>query len=269
MSAEQPLDAPGAGVAPAGQESVPPRGGTLASGPWTGIFSALLGGAVVWWLVQAYDPVFGLPEEMSQLNMYSPAEKLRERDAAQKVADLHNAMAALGLFGMLVGGALALGEGVARRSLKTALAGTVLCASVGALFGSLAGLLGHFAYLYYLPVQDVSDLAKTIRVQVVMLGVLGGGAGLGLGMLGASRRSVLTCLPAGVLGGVLAGMLYPFLTANFLPVAFTELVIPRGAGNRLLWIGLTAGLLGLTIPGLSLRRGPRKSPAPPDPQTAV
>jgi hypothetical protein len=73
----------------------------------------------------------------------------------------------------------------------------------------------------------------------------------------------------GLLAGLLAAMVFPILAASLvtlaaefgaaglMPDANTELIIPKGAVIRLLWLGLTAGLLGLTIPGLAAKRAPR------------
>jgi hypothetical protein len=49
----------------------------------------------------------------------------------------------------------------------------------------------------------------------------------------------------GLLAGALAAMLHTFLAAWLFPAVITEVVIPSGDANRLAWLSLGSGLVGL------------------------
>ena len=94
-----------------------------------------------------------------------------------------------------------------------------------------------------------------------MLATLGGGVGLGLGALLARRlAAAIQCLVAGLLAGGLAGMAYPMIAAFFMPGVITDPVVPLFGAERLLWIGLFTGLVGLTVAAIARKRDrkPRK-----------
>jgi hypothetical protein len=129
----------------------------------------------------------------------------------------------------------------------------LLAVPIGALGGCVAGLAGSLAR-ETLEVGALADLAEIVQVQAVMLGVFGAGVGLALGLLGRSGRTVFAAGFAGMLAGMLAGVLYPFAVSLILPTASTDFLIPAGAWDRLLWVALSAGLLGLIVPGMALPR---------------
>jgi hypothetical protein len=62
--------------------------GALAIGPFTGALFALAGGAVVWGLVQAVDPVFTLPKELA--NLPAPVHLLNAQAESGKRANLYS-----------------------------------------------------------------------------------------------------------------------------------------------------------------------------------
>jgi hypothetical protein len=169
----------------------------------------------------------------------------------------NNATLFVTILGVIVGGGLAASEAVARRLGWFILAAVLAGAAVGALFGFLAGLAGNMAFDLHQPIGSLSPLAKTIRSQTAMLGILGVGIGLSMGLLSGCRRTVLTCGVGGLLAGVLAGIVYPMLAAVCLPTVATELVVPSHRAGRLLWIGVMTGLLGVAIPGVARQRPKR------------
>jgi hypothetical protein len=254
MSEEKPLDGPDAADSHAGREHAEAPREALAIGPWRGLLFACVGGLLTWGFLQTAFPVFRLPPELAAVTTMSPPDKQKEQSEASARNHQYNTIFVLGLLGALVAGSLAVGEGLARRSFGTILVGGAGCALAAAIFGCLAGFLGHFSYLKLQPVADLSPLAKTIRMQAIMLGALGGGVGLALGPLSKRWTTFVVCLIAGILAGALAGMLYPMLAARFLPVAITEIDVPLDFQTRLLWVGLPAVLLGLSIPR-SARKG--------------
>jgi hypothetical protein len=208
----------------------------------------LLGGLLAWLAIEASHPLFAIPEELV-------AGKMNIPDALQRPVNRDNTMSVLAIVGGAAAAALSVGEGLYRGSWRTALAGGAACAVLGAAAGCLAGYLGFTALEHFQPRPDLTELAKTLRVQGTMLATLGGGVGLGLGAL-LARRLVATmqCLVAGLLAGALAGMAYPMICAAFMPAVITEAVVPIFGANRLLWIGLFTGLVGVTIPAIARKR---------------
>ncbi len=229
----------------------------LAAGPLAGLLVALAAGAVCWVLLETAFPVFTVSEDLIP-GAFPSDEEMLAFEVALGEAVFRNAILFVGIFGAVVGGGLAVGEGVAQRSrrivLKAALAGT----AVAAVFGCLAALTGHVAFDYHYPIEGLSPLAKTIRTQAAMLATLGAGIGLAVGIFSGGRRIGFTCVVGGLLAGVLAGMVYPMVTAVCFPGIATELVVPYGTVDRFLWIGVMTGLAGVIIPGVGRRRPPRK-----------
>jgi hypothetical protein len=226
----------------------PPR----SAGPFVSLLIALLAGGIAWTIVLAADPVFLIPEELRELPTPVPPELAVQQEAAAHKAALHNAMLILGVLGASVGGGLACGEGLVRRSSRRAAIGALVGAAAGAILGVLGAWLGQVVMSKYGLVDAGTGLDRTIRVQAAMLASLGLGVGLGLGLTSGQLRRLFSACLAGVLGGGLAALLYPIAAAVLLPNAQTESLIPGGPINRLLWIAAATGLLGLTIGGMRL-----------------
>lgn len=238
--------------------------GQLASGTVTGAIFAAFGALLAWGLLIALYPVFEVPSELfvDQPN----AAQAAALQAAQDKISLRNSVFVLGLFGALLAGAMAVGEGWARRSGKMALAGFLGCGLAGALFGGFAAWAGESVCHYArLPGQPTIDLEGTVVVQMTMFAVLGGGVGLALGCLTRHVGSTFSRLLGGVLAGVFAGMVYPIAAAYLLPTAQTEQIIPRGNAATLLWFGTAAIFLGLVVPEMKIRRTPAKAKPEPEP----
>ena len=96
----------------------------------------------------------------------------------------------------------------------------------------------------------VSPLVKVMIVQGAGLGVLGLGIGLAMALPLFPPRPLATCVTGGLLGGLLAALVFPLAIGFLLPNANTEELMPEAAVGRLLWIGLFAGFLGITLTGL-------------------
>jgi hypothetical protein len=226
-------------------------------GPLVALPFLLMAGLATFLIVQAVHPVFWTTEGMDEYG-FLPLD-------VQWRLDRNNAMLVLGLLGGLAGAAMAVAEGLSRRSWKTALAAGIGCATVGALFGGLAGYVGHRGFEFYKPNAEVTDLTKAICVYGMMLATLGGGVGLGAGaFLARDLRTTLRCILGGLLAGVLASVTYLLVVAMFLPNALTTVLLPLEAGERLLWIGLITSLLALILPAVA-----RGGPANPKADTAA
>jgi len=163
-------------------------------------------------------------------------------------------MVALSWLGGLIAGAIAIGEAFARRSPRAVL----LAVPLAAAGGCAAGWIGSLAYEAF-GIGPLASLGDTVKAQAPMLGLLGAGVGLALGGSHLSLRGGLALSGAGLLAGLLASLVYPVAVSVLLPTASTDSLIPQGAVNRLVWIGIAAGLLGATVAGAAR---PRQSRTP-------
>jgi hypothetical protein len=222
-----------------------------------GILCAVLGAALTWAVLAACFPVFRIPHEFDNMPS-TPPPPIFARFLVAKAATLgYNTMLALGVLGAAVAGLMAIGEGIARRSLAAMLGAGAVCALAGAEAGCLAGFAGHLIRQARVSGAESMPLDTAILIHAVALVILGGGIGVGLGaMAGRSVLAAATGLLAGMLAGAAAGALYPFvaaaLTAYLGLHGCTDLVVPRETAQQWLWLGFFAVLVGLTIPGLKL-----------------
>lgn len=250
MSTEQSFNASSAGQAQTDPHVVCADRGKLTVNPLVGAILALAAGIAAWALIGAVAPVI---PRVSWPTMPS-GELAAKLNAEQQRIDCYNGIIGFGLFGAILGGAMAVGEGLARRSLRTALGGGLLLAVVGAAFGGLAGVVGHVVRNACGLDKAVVPLGNSLCLYVASLATLGGGIGLGLGLLTRRVCQIATHLFTGILAGGLAGVLYPVLLSYCLPSVGAAAVIPAAGGGRLLWAALASGLIGLLIPGTALRR---------------
>jgi hypothetical protein len=211
-----------------------------------------LAGLLALLLVQAVHPVFWTTEGVDDVGLL-PAN-------VQWKLDLKNAMFVTALLGGLTAAGLAVSQLADRGSWLAALAAAGSCACLAALFGGLAGGLGHFVFEHYKSSARITDLDKALRFQGALLAMLGGGIGLAAGVaIWRSTRAAVRCLIGGLLAGVLAGIAYPAAVAVLMPSAMTTVLIPLGIGERLLWLGLFTGLVGTIIPTVAATPAARRS----------
>jgi hypothetical protein len=236
----------------------------LAAGPVLGVFAALIGGILTWGVWQTCFPLFTIPEELLWKGpLPEPPEVVEAVTAAGIKAETYNVTTLLGVLGGVLGVSLAIAEALKRRSLRTGLAGPCLGVLFGAGLGALGGWLGCATFWKVYPSPDISPLAKTMLVQGIILGTLGGAAGLVLGILSRRGATLIKCLIGGIVAGGLVAILYPFLAAWLLPMMRTEVILPEEPLERLVWTGVTVGMLGLVIPGLGRDAKPRRARAEP------
>jgi hypothetical protein len=229
----------------------------LSASPLNAALFALAGGAIAWIVLQVCHPMFGNPAELLDTAKQGRtfAEQQSALAAAIPKANRYDAMLALAVVGALVGGGLGMAELVAHRSRKPVIIiATVVATFIGASAGVVGGLLGDLLYVSIKPAMEPLSLSGTVQIQLVTLGVLGAGIGLGLGAATGRILAAGYCLFVGLLAGLGAGLLYPVILAFVLPGVQTQLAVPYTGSSRLLWIALIAGLLGLIVPGTATRR---------------
>ncbi len=240
------------------------RDGHLAGSRLMLLLSALVGGALTWFLLQNSYPMFDIPEELLERTKGARETLPPELQAAFKEAyqrvDSNHAIVVSGILRALLASLLAVGEGIARRSLRTAVSGAVLGILVGGILGGLAGLAGFLLDNYLESFPGLSKLARTLCVQGVLLGGLGAAVGLAFGALTRRTSATLTCLAYGLLGGGLAALIWPVCAALVLPTMDPDCTIPSQGSVRLLWIAVVSVAFGLLIPEALRPRVPRRAP---------
>ncbi|MHB8862500.1 MAG: hypothetical protein ACYC6N_08855 [Pirellulaceae bacterium] len=225
------------------------------------LLSALVAGALIWLLLHGTYPMFSIPEELVAQTIGSlgtlPPALAAAIEEAYRMMNLKHAVVVFGIFGAVLASLLAVGGGIARRSLATVLAGIVLGVVVGGGVGSLAGYLGFVVEDIVKPNEEVSTLIRNVSVQGVILMVLGAGVGLTFGLLTRRLPAALSCLAYGLVGGGLVAMIFPLAVALAVPNLEPEATIPSHETVRFVWIMLVSGTLGLLIPEALRPRVPR------------
>ena len=77
---------------------------------------------------------------------------------------------------------------------------------------------------------------------------VGLGVGLGLGLATRRPGDIIKAALGGLAAATLAAVLYPVLVSLVLPEASTDALLPEERVNRLLWLGVLSGLVGVVIP---------------------
>lgn len=237
---------------PASSPPLRVRAFSLVLGPGAGLVISVLVGLALGGILHALLPVFQLPERLQNLSGNLPNELLMELKREMSRVDFRNAAFALALWGGGLAWALTTTELCLRRQRGRAVWGGLLAGLVAALVA--AGGMALAAALQDSLAMPDSRLVKSTLVQGTLFGIAGLGIGLGLALPLRPRKLLLSCLIGGLLGGMVAGALFPILASVALPNLNTDFLMPDEALGRLLWTVLAAGFIGVTITGLSKER---------------
>lgn len=217
---------------------------------FAGVLAGLLSWPLLLWAHERF-PVPAIPDSMVSLPDDSPEVRSAMR-SAQQTADFRNAALGFGLLGAALGGML--GGGAALRSALAAARGIVAGILIGGVLGACSGL----ARVFVQSQLDRTHLDLTVRSTLsyaVGLALIGLGAGLAVGLARLSRSAAARCGLAGAFGGLIAGALYPFLTAVVFPLEHANQPLPTGTLNPLLFAGLVSLLIGAAV-GRALDQSP-------------
>ena len=220
--------------------------------------AAVLGGALAWGLILATFPLRDIPEHLRGLTPASPQE-LQEERHREVISNIRfHGLVAFAALGGLAALTFTLAEGLAARRAGAGAACAVLGLLIGAAAGWVGGMLGwsiREAVVEVLPAMGV-----TVVSQVVGLGLVGLGIGLSAGLVHRRGAVMVNSIFGGLLGGALAGLLYPILTSFLLPRVNTEVLVPIETSGRLAWILIACILIALAASGLGTK-GPRATRA--------
>ena len=195
-----------------------------------------------------------IPEDVQKISTYASAKENARLQQALDKASQRITLVMLGSMGGLLGLALGAAGGLRYRSLKRAVMGAVAGACMGALGAVLGGLLANLSGALVKSAGETDSLLATSVTQMTVLGLLGAGIGIGMGAAVASKPSLGESTLFGFLAGVLAGLLFPITTAVAFPMAVTDDLVPLDPIAQLVWVLLTALLLGLLLPMAGSKR---------------
>jgi hypothetical protein len=223
----------------------------LAAGLVAGL-GAGLGGEAVYDLFQ---PVIVYPANWNQLGPFDRPDVLSNllRKEAPGVG-IKNASAAYGMLGLLLGGALGLVAGLARRS-----AGSALIASlVGVLAGAATGVGMSVALIpvFFRLVDPESGMLLGLLIHAGIWAPIGAAAGLAFGVGLGGRKWIALAMVGGLAGAALGTMAFEVINALAFPDARLDNPIPSDRKSRIL--GAFCVTI-LTAMGAALGVGERKT----------
>lgn len=225
---------------------------------------AVLGALAAWLLVERFHGIITMPEEIAALQsqVMGNQDVARRVEEARQTARDRNTVLAIGLLGVSIAGALGFGEGLARKSVRAALAAGGLGIALGALFGGLGGLLDIILGPRLSRIHSLDPMHRTVILHAIAFVLVGLAAGAAAGL--SSRRVAIIRRRsiAGALGGVLAALLYSPTAALLFRMENSDLPVPNGSWNRLYWAALASVLMALAVLCASaVRRKPTRTEA--------
>ena len=220
--------------------------------PWQSLLLASVVSLAVWATLEGIMPVFQLPEHLQNFGNDATQAQMQEQRETVALFQTRNATISIALLAFTLALAIAAAELLFRGERSRAIWGGLLAGLMAAILAIGAGAVGA-ALMESLVLPD-HRLAKTMIVQSGMLGLTGLAVGLGIALALFRRRLLVTCAGGCLLGGLLAAFLFPIVASMLLPQLNTEFLMPDPGIGRLLWIGLSAGLIGATLTGLGKER---------------
>jgi hypothetical protein len=229
----------------------------------------VLAGVVSWAGEEAsrdprYQSIYVNPEPPSPEVFPGPLTARLMANARRKTG-----MIAYGLEGTVLALALGVAGGMARRSVKWAIAGGLTGLVVG---GAVSVSVGRVVVLMFWRKFNSDPMADSVLLPILMraglLGPIGAAAGLALGVgLGGGARALRTTI-GGLLGGVFAAVLFDFIIGPFILQADkTSQPLPGSMRSRLIaralaGLVIAAGAVLVSNLVMSRKKPKAKAPAP-------
>ena len=230
----------------------------LSSRPVGGALSAIFGGLIAVGVIGAMLPIAELPDRLKEVSTYEPASLHRELDAALAANLRYDTIVAMSVLGALAAMTFTLGEGWAARRIGRGIVFGIVALLIGGAMGYTAAVAGW--EVRQMVLKRLPPLGVTVLSEVVVFSLIGLGMGVSAALVHLRGAVLATGIAGGLLGGGLAGLLYPIITSIVLPGADTEMLMPDETSSRLAWVIIGCGVIGLTASGLGTRP-PKESAA--------
>jgi len=250
------------GLRPTPRAIEAPRGLWLWA-PLAGLLAGIAAGGAGELTNDAVRPVLRLPADYEKLNSFSKAAALSDAiRAATPPAEALNTALAYGGLGALLGGALGLTGGLARRSIRWA----GIASTVGVVAGAAVGSLASMALTYVFYRWNEPESGNMILPTLVHGGIwvpLGAAAGLALGLGVGGLRSIADGLLGGIAGAIVATLVFETFSAISFPLLRVLEPVPAERASRLVAHLVVA--LGIALAGafaLNRKRVERAGPPP-------
>ena len=234
--------------------SIPTRNedGALLLSTIPGLILAGFAALLVWGVLEVMPPVFELSERLRELSGNAPGEQQKEKKDASLAASNKNTALSLVMLTSTLGLFMTVAEVKLRHQRLRAIWGGLLAILIAGVFAVGGAVLGSM--LAVSPALPEDPLIRTIVVQSAMLGLAGLGVGAGVAFAATlpvlRQRLLATCCVGGLLGGLLAGLIFPFASSILLPSARTEVLMPDPGVSRLLWLALLSCMSVLIVTGM-------------------
>jgi hypothetical protein len=215
---------------------------------WHLILAALVASGLAWPYMKRYErafPMENLSVEMTnriRAKADDPIAWAKERQNQWEAAS-RNAMLNLGIFGLCVGGCLGLTGSLNRRITLFHL----LCSLVyGIVLGTVAGIASALVSAYiFLRVDKLPGMEVPTRSLIIHgmgLAVFGLFCGLILALTARPGRTGMLAF-GGLLGGLIASLVYEPLAAICFQLVRSDIPVPEGPENKLLFLVLSSVLM--------------------------
>lgn len=229
----------------------------LSASPIMLVLAGLLSGAITWKFVEEYYMYRHAPRNVVEdyANNRNAETKLR-LDRELYWSGVRNAGLTVGGFGMLLAASFVLSEGIGRQAWGRLAPALVLGGALGLLLGFAGGAAAEVLYRA-MKNRHNDPMYKTVLVHITAWVPVALASGLATGIPSRSWAVALRTTAGAMGGGLLAAVAYSPISGLVYPALCSELLVPFGAGNRLMWILLTGSMIGL-CGGLAGRHaGPR------------
>ena len=211
---------------------------------------ALVATVIACLVIKFMYPIFTVPEEIAILPDPPPTAAVLKLEKAQFAVDAKNFSIVFGTIGTILGAAIVL-FAFGTRSIKAVANGAVSSALLAIAGANLSNWM--FTNLRSTSNSDmllmgitIDAMTQTIIGYALLWGLIGLGAGLGMGSVRSVSKSISAGV-AGFLGGTLAAMIYVLLVAQFTPNAAMSYVFPLDFVSQAIWLLLFMVMIAAAI----------------------
>lgn len=215
------------------------------------VLGALVAVGIACLIMKTMYPIFVVPEDIAILPDPPPTAAVLKLEKAQFSVDAKNFSILFGLIGAVFGASCVLFTfGI--RSIKAIVIGAIAAGALGVVGANLSNLM--FTRLRASSNGDllvmglkIDSMMQNILGYGVLWGLIGLGVGIGIGSVRTFGKSVVAGT-AGLVGGLLAAMVYVLLVAQLTPNAVMSHVFPLDITSQAIWLLMFMVLIAAAIP---------------------